>query len=202
MTALFTVRLPEGLNTVPFTDVPLMIAEAKYGRRDLLDDDALELFGADWRRAEVELESAVKRGEVEVLDSSFYPLRPSARLERALIVVDVLGRYLARINGALEITDPEPRDTPSPAPVVEVEAWKTLARNKAFAIIKRDKERDLYPPQESIADEIAREFRNAIPQTVGAGGKPLSGSYIKRHALKGINSAIAKQVSTAKRRGK
>ena len=72
--------------------------------------------------------------------------------------------------------------------------WKEQARQRACEIIARQRARDLYPSQEVIADEIAREFR--------AAGKPWSGAYIKRHALKGITSEAGKQLSTSIHRGK
>lgn len=99
---------------------------------------------------------------------------------------------------------PEPQAA-TPAPVVAEsaqgdEAWKERAREKAGEIIKRQKAIDAYPSQEAIADEIARAFRQ--DGIVGAGGKPLTGAYIKRHALKGISSEQDKQLSTSIRRGK
>ena len=93
----------------------------------------------------------------------------------------------------------------TPAPVVadsadDGEAWKAKARERADEIIKRQRAKDLHPSQEDIADEIAREFR--ADGVMGAGGKPLTGAYIKRHALKGISSAQNRQLSTSIRRGK
>lgn len=93
----------------------------------------------------------------------------------------------------------------TPAPVVadsadDGEAWKAKARERADEIIKRQRAKDLHPSQEDIADEIAREFR--AEGVMGAGGKPLTGAYIKRHALKGISSAQNRQLSTSIRRGK
>lgn len=79
-------------------------------------------------------------------------------------------------------------------------AWLTLARDTAVKLIARDRARDLYPSQVNLAEEIAREFRKN--GTVGPDGKPLSAATIKRHALKGISSAIGKQLSTAVTRGK
>lgn len=78
--------------------------------------------------------------------------------------------------------------------------WVAPARTRAAEIIEEQKERDLYPSQEALADQIAREFRAS--GVVGAGGKPLTGAYIKRHALKGISSATGKQKSTSIARGK
>lgn len=80
------------------------------------------------------------------------------------------------------------------------EEWKEKARQRALEIIARDKKNDRYGSQENIADEIAREFRDA--GVVGAGGKPLAGSYIKRHALTGISSATNRQRSMQNRQGK
>ncbi|WP_157020004.1 hypothetical protein [Acidovorax temperans] len=103
---------------------------------------------------------------------------------------------------------PEPQAEPGsarPTPVKDVSAddgekWKQKARQRADEIIKRQRAKDLHPSQEAIADEIAREFRQAC--IVGAAGKPLTGAYIKRHALKGISSAQNRQLSTSVRRGK
>lgn len=80
------------------------------------------------------------------------------------------------------------------------EGWVKLARERAVQIIERQRERDLYPSQENLGDEIAKEFR--ADGTVGTDGKPLSGGTIKRHALKGISSAKVKQLSTQTGRGK
>jgi hypothetical protein len=78
--------------------------------------------------------------------------------------------------------------------------WKAMAERRAAEIIANDKKKDLYPSQENIADTVAKEFRAA--GVVGAGGKPLTGAYIKRHALKGISSEQGRHLSTATRRGK
>ncbi len=78
--------------------------------------------------------------------------------------------------------------------------WKNQARIKAKEIIKRQATRDLYPNMIEIADEIASIFRET--DVFGDSGKPLTGATIKRHALKGINSAKNKSKSTSKGRGK
>lgn len=82
------------------------------------------------------------------------------------------------------------------------DSWGELARAEAGRIIKRQADRDLYPSQQSIADEIAADFRKRKPPIVGADGKPLAGSTIKRHALNGISSATKKAQSTSIKRGK
>ena len=78
--------------------------------------------------------------------------------------------------------------------------WQELARNRAREIIKEYTARDLFLPQVRIAELIAEEFRR--DGVMGADGKPLTGTYIKRHAMKGISSAQGRQLSTAPRRGK
>lgn len=80
------------------------------------------------------------------------------------------------------------------------EPWKKQARARAYEIIKRDKEKDLYPSQVNIADEIAKQFRS--DGLMGTDGKPLTGAYIKRWALTGISSAQIKLVSTVIRQSK
>lgn len=87
-----------------------------------------------------------------------------------------------------------------PAPGVTGGEWVTQAQRRAREIIKDCREHDRYPSQENLGDTIAAEFRKA--GTVGADGKPLSGATIKRHALRGISSAVGKQLSTSIGRGK
>lgn len=100
---------------------------------------------------------------------------------------------------------PAQSNAAAPAPVADDSpdagnAWKKLAQEKALGIIARQAARGLFPNQQDIADEVARDFRSA--GTVGADGKPLSGSTIKRHALKGISSATGRRLSTSNSRGK
>jgi hypothetical protein len=78
--------------------------------------------------------------------------------------------------------------------------WKVEAQVLAKQINQRQKLKDLYPSQIDVSDEIARSLRER--GIFGADGKPLKGSYIKRHALKGISSAISKQLSTSNTRSK
>lgn len=80
--------------------------------------------------------------------------------------------------------------------------WQELAQRRAREIIARQAAKDLFPSLNNVADEIAREFRR--DGIVGAGGKPLTGSSIKRRALQGtgISSAKGRQLSTSPRRGK
>lgn len=80
------------------------------------------------------------------------------------------------------------------------QSWIMQARKRAEQIVKRQQARDLYPSQLDIADEIAREFRTS--GVTGVSGKPLSGEYIKRHALRGMSSQQAQLKSSTVRRGK
>jgi hypothetical protein len=61
-----------------------------------------------------------------------------------------------------------------------------MARARANEMIAEYKAKDWHPNQNTIADQIAKEFREQSPQVVGSSGKPLTGSTIKRRALKGI----------------
>lgn len=111
---------------------------------------------------------------------------------------------VAVIQGsALEPTAPMPVNTDGAIAQNQQrgDQWKSVAQDRARAIIADQRKRDLYPPQIRIAEQIAREFRAAVPPILGADGKPLTGETIKRYALKGISSAQGKTRSTAKRRG-
>jgi hypothetical protein len=112
--------------------------------------------------------------------------------------------YHSWIDGYMEATTPPAppaTDTAPPEPqAAAVGDWVEVARTRAAEIVKEQRGRDLYPSQESIGDTIATEFRKA--GIVGTDGKPLTGATIKRHALKGISSAVGKQLSTTIRQGK
>lgn len=101
---------------------------------------------------------------------------------------------------------PNAPEAAEPVPVKHearpLEDWKELAREEARKIIRQDAGRDLYAPQQNIADRIAADFRSRKPPIVGAGGKPMTGATIKRHALKGIDSTVKKAQSTKMGRGK
>jgi hypothetical protein len=109
----------------------------------------------------------------------------------------VVLRWCKRNN--LIFQDTATKAAPVAGPPSDLE-WVKKAQSRANEIIKRQRKLDLYPNQIAIADEIANEFRAAC--IFGADDKPLSGAYIKRHALKGITSAQDKQKSTTISRGK
>jgi hypothetical protein len=115
------------------------------------------------------------------------------------MVRELLGAGV-EIESPAPATGTQPQAAPEKTPVAEAPEWKARAAKRAAEIIASDKKKDLYPSQENIADTIANEFRAA--GVVGAGGKPMTGAYIKRHALKGISSEQGRQLSTATRRGK
>lgn len=64
--------------------------------------------------------------------------------------------------------------------------WKEKASARAKEILAEYKAKDWHPNQNTIADQIAKEFREQSPQVVGSSGKPLAGATIKRWAFKGI----------------
>lgn len=99
-----------------------------------------------------------------------------------------------------EQQSPRPQSPPVAVASGSDAAWKEKARERAYEIIKQDRERSLYPSQLNLADQIAKEFRR--DGVMGADGKPITGGYIKRHALMGISSAQGKQLSTSVGRGK
>ena len=137
-----------------------------------------------------------------LLDPDHYPHPDSLDVVSAADLDEWLKPMGYGFSGALEKL--APRTTPFPGgrkpPPGDNDVWKDRARERAAEIIKRQGEKDLYPSQMAIADEIARSFRHE--RVMGASGKPLSGAYIKRHALKGISSAGSEPLSITIRRGK
>jgi hypothetical protein len=74
--------------------------------------------------------------------------------------------------------------------------WVGLARARAPEIKAEYLAKDWHPTVLAIAELIAEEFRKATPPTHGAQGKPLTGEYIKRHALTGIFRDDSEPLST------
>jgi hypothetical protein len=68
------------------------------------------------------------------------------------------------------------------------DAWKAEALEKAKNIIARQGEKGLHPNLQIIADEIAKDWRSQRKH--GPKGTPLTGAYIKRHALQRTGIAI------------
>ena len=204
-----------------FGDLPRLIADFLYPDDPDADEEAQELqwMKHGWDGVETFQEDLARAagltdgepGYLHVVENSASkrPLkwRMGAVLEAGLVHLDWLNEWGESRKPQLvfsTVSAPEPQAA-TPAPVVaesadDGEAWKAKARERADEIIKRQRAKDLHPSQEDIADEIAREFR--ADGVMGAGGKPLTGAYIKRHALKGISSAQNRQLSTSVRRGK
>jgi hypothetical protein len=204
-----------------FSDLPRLIADVMFPENPDVDDaerefqwmkhafKGVEAFRNDLTRA-AELPDG-EPGYLHVVEDSAVkrPLewRTGAVLDAGLVHLDWLNEWGESRRPPLVFSTesaPKPQGV-TPAPVaaaraVDGEAWKVKARQRANEIIKRQKANDFYPSQEDIADEIAREFR--ADGVAGAGGKPLTGAYIKRHALKGISSAQNRQLSTSIPRGK
>lgn len=152
-----------------------------------------------------QMETAIHAGSL-VLRRNGIPLSaadiPKGRLwNRYVQAVDV-NEWLASVRARYRLSYPyEAAQAPKPPERrVSDEDWKQLARDRAVAFIREQRTRDLFPSQANVADHVAQAFRKE--GIVGADGKPLSGATIKRHALRGISSAIGKQLSTATTRGK
>ena len=204
-----------------FDELPRLIADALYQEHPDDDEEAQEL---QWMKHAIDGVENYKKdltraagltegdsGYLHVVENtaSKRPLewREGAVLNAGLVHLDWLNEWGESRRPPLvfsTIAAPEPQAaTPAPMGAESAddgEAWKVKARQRAEEIIKRQRAKDFHPSQEHIADEIAREFR--ADGVVGAGGKPLSGAYIKRHALKGISSAQNRHLSTSIRRGK
>ena len=81
-------------------------------------------------------------------------------------------------------------------------AWKEEAREQSRAIIEHQGSKGLHPSLQQIGDEIAKDWRTK--KKFGPKGTPLSGAYIKRHALQsqGITIDRSRLIQTSKSRGK
>jgi hypothetical protein len=166
--------------------------------------EGFEQVSAAEDQAAKSLISEINKLEIEI---KYWETRDDSTASDALIVERQLARLRPKLAELLEkkrvlrgdYLEPKSKIVAN-IPVQEDETWKLKAQNQARAICLRQKSKDLYPSQEDISDEIARNFREI--GIVGAEGKPLTGSYIKRHALKGISSATTKRLSTSNARSK
>jgi|GEM_PF-7016465 len=70
--------------------------------------------------------------------------------------------------------------------VTEDDLWISIAKQYAKEFIDEQAALHAYPSQQAIGDRIAKRFRNE--GITALSGKPPSGSYIKRYALKGIRA--------------
>ncbi|MBK5204067.1 MAG: hypothetical protein JJD98_01255 [Polaromonas sp.] len=116
--ALFVVRLPAGEKTVPFEDIPALIAMAKspgYDREKASEHEAV-IFGLAEMNEEGPLEAAVRAGQVEALNNfTLHRIRPpfTGRLKDAVLTVRALREYVESINGCLQVVETtEPQAVP------------------------------------------------------------------------------------------
>ena len=157
------------------------------------------------QNAVLEIFRLIDQGEITPLNMSFMQAAqpvPYEYFDRRVIRREQAAQILQRMFGTTpapqpQAAAPEPQHHPKTPP-----EWIELARKRAREIIDRQAGKDLFPSLDDVADEIARAFR--ADGVHGAAGKPLTGAYIKRHALQGtgISSAKGRQLSTAPRRGK
>jgi hypothetical protein len=197
-----SIVLPAGTEHVQFGELAYRIADALWPSNG--EDDERIDYALACIRFEKELLNAAKSGTLPVKDAMTFGPHPypvGYALKTAMVTVDDLQRFVSDrgLSVIVETTEPQTLPVLTAGALGGVE-WVEKAQICAREIIKRQRDKDLYPDQIAIADEIANEFRPA--GIVGADGKPLSGATIKRHALKGISSATGKQLSTTIRRGK
>ena len=156
-------------------------------------------YQADYTRANKVLEE-IEEAENQLTVWELASAGSVSELEKKEQKTTALKAHIVALKASIDTKKP-----PAPTVVAESasggdEPWKEKARARAYEIIKRDREKDLYPSQMNIADEIAKEFRR--DGVMGTDGKPLTGAYIKRWALTGISSAQSKLASTVTRWGK
>lgn len=139
-----------------------------------------------------------KLDELEKWEAMPEPLPSEALCKEQRLAA--LRRELLALEVSIDSPAPPVADT-TPAPqAAAVGDWVARARSRAAEIVKEHRARNVYPSQENIGDLIAAEFRK--PGIDGTGYKVLTGATIKRHALKGISSAVVKRLSTKTRQGK
>ena len=171
--ALFVVRLPFSQKTIPYDEVPKLIAMAKspgYDIEKAVGDEAV-MFELGVTQEEKPLEAAARSGEVEVLDKSLHRMR-AGRLKNGVLTVRALREYVESIHGCLEIGDaPEPQAAqPSPAPTVGSASY-------APARARRDL---LAPVLEAAQKECGDQFDApavwaSLVRMADAGKRPLLG---------------------------
>lgn len=103
--ALFLVRLPFGQKTIPYEEVPELIAMAKSPGYD--GEHEAVMLALDVCHEEGLLRAAVQAGEVEVLDKSLHRMTQpfNGRLKDTVLTVQALREYVESIKGFLEVED-------------------------------------------------------------------------------------------------
>lgn len=161
--ALFVVRLPAGEKTVPFEDIPALIAMAKspgYDREKASEHEAV-IFGLAEMNEEGPLEAAVRAGQVEALNNfTLHRIRPpfTGRLKDAVLTVRALREYVESINGCLQVVE----TTEPQAPPVESDAPWWMLEYDIFDMAKNigGKLHSLHEPASNAA--IAKEIEKRI----------------------------------------
>ena len=154
-----------------------------------------------------EARTAIHEGKLRCWNRNGMPSHGGVPLEKQRRVdphiTDEAGNQWLKANGYLwSWSHGSARLTRQPFAVKEKApaAWIALARQRAVELIKERMDRDLYPNQNVIADQIAKEFRK--DGIHGKSGKPLKGEYIKRHAITGTFSSKPPRQPTATVKGK
>lgn len=103
--ALFLVRPPFGQKTIPYEEVPELIAMAKSPGYD--GEHEAVMLALDVCHEEGLLRAAVQAGEVEVLDKSLHRMTQpfNGRLKDTVLTVQALREYVESIKGFLEVED-------------------------------------------------------------------------------------------------
>jgi hypothetical protein len=150
---------------------------------------------------------AIYDGTLKCWDCSGSPIRGGIPFEAQRRtdpwITDEAGNDWLKAKGYLwagEYVSAPASPAPLPPSPAAIEPWKVQARQRAHQIIEDARKQGRYPNQMTIADQIAREFRAAGVH--GNSDKPLTGEYIKRHALKGIDSGKAPLKSATTAQGK
>lgn len=151
-------------------------------------------YGLDSMRAQVNSETY----EAKAYELNFNPEPWGLSEDWRSVVMD--GFVTSPLDGQKSAVVSECTDVAAANAQEVASEWMLKAQSLAWQYIKNRQKLDCYPSQEDVADHVANEFRTM--GIVGKSGKPLMGSYIKRHALKGISSARKRRLSISRAQGK
>lgn len=185
--ALFLVRLPFGQKTIPYEEVPELIAMAKSPGYD--GEHEAVMLALDACHEEGLLRAAVQAGEVEVLDKSLHRMTQpfNGRLKDTVLTVQALRGYVESIKGFLEVEDaPAAKGKALPVVSPSIEAWRANARQIGEKIHKEKPLLNMEKIAEKTHKEMTDRKAKGEPGMTGRGGKVPSADTILRHALTGI----------------
>jgi hypothetical protein len=112
---------------------------------------------------------------------------PMADFERQVFERQELAAWVAATGGQSAYQFDKPTAATAPIEYRTGEArWSPIAKAMALEIIERDRQFERFPNHMEIAYEIEEKF--AKLGLIGIEGKPITAAYIKRHALRGIDS--------------